>query len=114
MTASPQRELRLPKAPRSQTVELLYRIFGDLLVPFEQVRERYFSNLNQDNFTRALTSGRVALPITTLDTSAKRSRFIDIRHLAIFIDTQSDAADEEMANTQSHTLPRPHSNPEEN
>jgi len=104
MTASPQRELRLPKVPRSQTVELLYRIFGDLLVPFEQVRERYFSNLNQDNFTRALTSGRVALPITTLDTSAKRSRFIDIRHLAIFIDTQADAADEEMAKTQSHTL----------
>lgn len=103
MTASVQRELRLPKAPRSQTVELLYRIFGDLLVPFEQVRERYFSNLNQDNFTRALTSGRVALPITTLDTSAKRSRFIDIRHLAIFIDTQADAADEEMANTQSQT-----------
>ncbi|WP_260476765.1 pyocin activator PrtN family protein [Pseudomonas veronii] len=73
---------------------------GDLLVPVEQVRERYFSNLNQDNFTRALTSGRVALPITTLDTSAKRPRFIDIRHLAIFIDTQADAADEELTNAQ--------------
>jgi hypothetical protein len=100
MTASVQRELRLPIAPRSQTVDLLYRTLGDLLVPVEQVRERYFSNLNQDNFTRALTSGRVALPITTLDTSAKRPRFIDIRHLAIFIDTQADAADEVLTNTQ--------------
>ncbi|MFL9672791.1 pyocin activator PrtN family protein [Pseudomonas marginalis] len=100
MTASVQHELRLPIAPRSQTVDLLYRTLGDLLVPVEQVRERYFSNLNQDNFTRALTSGRVALPITTLDTSAKRPRFIDIRHLAIFIDTQADAADEELTKTQ--------------
>ena len=101
MTASAQRELRLPKAPRSQTVDLLHRTFGDLLVPLEKVRQHYFSNLNQDNFTRVLASGRVALPITTLDTSAKRSRFIDIRHLAIFIDTQADAADEEQANTQA-------------
>lgn len=60
------------------------------------MRERYFRNLNPDNFTRALTSGRVALPVTTLDTSAKRPRFIDIRHLAILIDAQADAADAEL------------------
>lgn len=95
MTPPPQRELRLPTAPRAQTVELLYRTLGDLLVPVDQVRERYFRNLNQDNFTRALASGRVALPVTTLDTSAKRPRFIDIRHLAILIDAQADAADVE-------------------
>ncbi|MFP6861262.1 pyocin activator PrtN family protein [Pseudomonas sp.] len=97
MTPPPQRELRLPPAPRAQTVELLYRTLGDLLVPVDQVRERYFRNLNPDNFTRALTSGRVALPVTTLDTSAKRPRFIDIRHLAILIDAQADAADAELA-----------------
>jgi hypothetical protein len=96
MTA-PQRELRLPTAPRAQTVELLYRTLGDLLVPVDQVRERYFRNLNPDNFTRALASGRVALPVTNLDTSAKRPRFIDIRHLAILIDAQADAADTELA-----------------
>lgn len=96
MTPPPQRELRLPPAPRAQTVELLYRTLGDLLVPVDQVRERYFRNLNPDNFTRALTSGRVALPVTTLDTSNKRPRFIDIRHLAILIDAQADAADAEL------------------
>ncbi|OPB08173.1 pyocin activator PrtN family protein [Pseudomonas synxantha] len=101
MTAAAQRELRLPPAPRGQTVELLYRTLGDLLVPVDDVRERYFRNLNPDNFTRALASGRVALPITTLDTSAKRPRFIDIRHLAIFIDAQADAADVELANDQT-------------
>lgn len=96
MTPPPQRELRLPTAPRAQTVELLYRTLGDLLVPVDQVRERYFRNLNQDNFTRALASGRVALPVTTLDESAKSPRFIDIRHLAILIDAQADAADAEL------------------
>ncbi len=101
MTAATQRELRLPPAPRSQTVELLYRTLGDLLVPVDVVRERYFRKLNPDNFTRALTSGRVALPITTLDPSAKQTRFVDIRHLAIFIDAQADAADEELTNNQA-------------
>lgn len=99
--STPQRELRLPPAPRSQTVELLYRTHGDLLVPVDQVRERYFRNLNADNFTRALASGRVALPVTTLDESAKRMRFIDIRHLATLIDAQADAADVELAITQA-------------
>ena len=28
--------------PRQETVELVYRIFGDVLVPLEQVRERWF------------------------------------------------------------------------
>jgi len=101
MTAAAQRELRLPPAPRGQTVELLYRTLGDLLVPIEEVRKRYFRNLNPDNFTRALTSGRLTLPVTTLDTSAKCPRFIDIRHLAIFVDAQADAADEELTNNQA-------------
>lgn len=92
MTA-PQRELRLPPAPRGQTVELLYRTFGDVLAPVDQVRARYFRNLNDDNFTRAINAGRVPLPVTSLDTSAKAPKFVDIRHLAIFIDTQADAAD---------------------
>lgn len=92
-----QQELRLPPAPRAQTVELLYRALGDVLVPVEQVRARYFRNLNDDNFTRALNAGRVQLPITTLDSSAKAPKFIDIRHLAILIDTQADAADSALA-----------------
>lgn len=51
--------------PRQETVELVYRIFGDVLVPLEQVRERWFRNLNKENFSKALACGRIALPVTT-------------------------------------------------
>lgn len=97
MSQATQRELRLPPAPRAQTVELLYRTFGDPLAPGEQVRTRYFQHLSADNFTRALRELRIPLPVTRLDTSSKADFFIDIRHLAIFIDTQAEAADAELA-----------------
>lgn len=92
-----QQEFRLPPAPKRETVELLYRTFGDVLAPCEQVRVRYFKHLDPDNFTRALNSLRVPLPVTTLDTSTKAHRFIDIRHLAIHIDARADQADDEVA-----------------
>ncbi len=82
-------------------MDLLYRTLGDLLVPVDVVRERYFHKLNPDNFTRALATGRVSLPITTLDRSVKQTRFVDIRHLAILIDAQADAAAEKLANHQA-------------
>lgn len=97
MSQATQRELRLPPAPRAQTVELLYRTFGDLLAPADQVRTRYFQHLSADNFTRALRELRIPLPVTRTDASAKADCFIDIRHLAIFIDTQAEAADAELA-----------------
>lgn len=97
MSQPNQRELRLPPAPRPQTVELLYRTFGDVLAPVDRVRERYFQQLSDDNFTRALRELRIPLPVTRLDPSAKAGRFIDIRHLATFIDIQADAADVELA-----------------
>ncbi|MCY1529375.1 Pyocin activator protein PrtN [compost metagenome] len=103
MSQHTQRELRLPPAPRAQTVEMLFRTFGDVLAPVEQVRARYFRNLNDDNFTRALNASRVLLPVTTLDTSAKAPKFIDIRHLAIFIDTRADTADAELADALTPT-----------
>jgi hypothetical protein len=97
MTQLNQRELRLPPAPRAQTVELLFRTFSDVLAPAEQVRERYFPHLTADNFTRALRELRVPLPVTKLDVSAKARQFIDIRHLAIYIDAQAEQADCELA-----------------
>jgi len=92
-----QQELRLPPAPRAQTVEMLYRTFGDVLAPADQVRDRYFRNLSADNFTRALNTGRLGLPVVCLDSSAKAPKFFDIRHLAIFIDNHADAADNAVA-----------------
>lgn len=95
-----QQALRLPPAPRPQTVELLFRALGDVIVPVDQVRHRYFPALNADNFTRALASGRIGLPVVLLDTSNRATKFIDIRHLAILIDAQADAADDAMTDTQ--------------
>ena len=84
---------------------MLYRTFGDVLAPAEAVRIRYFERLNPDNFTRAINSLRVPLPITTLDSSSKATRFIDIRHLAIYIDARSEQADDELAKATNPPQP---------
>lgn len=64
MSNAAQNPLRLHPAPESATVELLYRIFGDVLIPLEKVREQYFRNLNEQSFVTEINSGRIQLPIT--------------------------------------------------
>ncbi|MBD9657507.1 pyocin activator PrtN family protein [Pseudomonas sp. WHRI 8822A] len=103
-----QQALCAKQGPRTQTVEMLFRTFGDVLAPVQLVRDRYFRNLNVDNFTRALNTGRLGLPVVTLDSSAKAPKFIDIRHLAIFIDSQADVAGTGMA---EQSLERPSAAP---
>ncbi|SDI77079.1 Pyocin activator protein PrtN [Pseudomonas flavescens] len=75
-----------------QTLELLFRIHGDVLVPIDRVRTVYFRHLSPDNFIRAITSGRLNLPVTTLDSSAKAPKFIELHHLATYIDNCATAA----------------------
>ncbi|PPC76759.1 transcriptional regulator [Pokkaliibacter plantistimulans] len=92
-----QPPLRLQVAPRPETVELLYRSLGDVLVSAEVIRERYFRNLNAASFREAISKGHIPLPITTLYDSRKAPMFIDIRHFAAYIDAQAYAADEAQA-----------------
>lgn len=92
-----QASLPLMPAPRPETVELLYRTFGDVLVPLDQVRSKYFRNLNPENFGRALDPTRIRLPVITLDPSRKGLEFIDIRHLAAYIDARGSQADSDLA-----------------
>ena len=103
MTNKAQTPLRLQPAPESATVELLYRIFGDVLIPLEKVREQYFRNLNEQSFVAEINSGRIQLPITTLDNSRKAPKYAHIRHVASLIDIRAYKADEEM--------PRSHNDP---
>lgn len=103
--ATCQPNLRLMPAPRPNLVELLFRVFGDVLVPADQVRVRYFRNLNDETFDRALASGRIALPITTLDPSRKGLTYIEIHHLAVFIDLRSHQADVDLARRLATTEP---------
>ncbi len=91
-----QNALRLMPPPESVTVELLYRIFGDVLIPLEKVREQYFRNLNEQSFVAEINSGRIQLPITTLDSSRKAPKYAHIRHLASLIDIRAYKADEQM------------------
>ncbi|WP_350649020.1 pyocin activator PrtN family protein [Pseudomonas sp. HY13-MNA-CIBAN-0226] len=95
-----QTPLRLQPAPESATVELLYRTFGDVLIPLEKVREQYFRNLNEQSFVAEINSGRIQLPITTLDTSRKAPKYAHIRHIASLIDIRAYKADEEMLRPQ--------------
>ncbi|MGF6706976.1 pyocin activator PrtN family protein [Pseudomonas frederiksbergensis] len=110
MSNSAQNPLRLHPAPESATVELLYRIFGDVLIPLEKVREQYFRNLNEQSFVTEINSGRIQLPITTLDTSRKALKYAHIRHVASLIDIRAYKADEDMQRQQDgqrHVAPTP-------
>jgi hypothetical protein len=104
MSNTTQNPLRLHPAPESVTVELLYRIFGDVLIPLEKVREQYFRNLNEQSFVTEINSGRIQLPITTLDTSRKALKYAHIRHVASLIDIRAYKADESMQRQQGEPI----------
>jgi hypothetical protein len=88
-------------APETATVELLYRTFGDVLIPLDKLRVQYFRNLNEHSFAAEISSGRIQLPVTTLDTSRKAQKFAHIRHVAALIDIRAYKADEEQARLQT-------------
>lgn len=88
-----QYALRPSQAVDTATVELLYRTFGDVLIPLEKLRVQYFRNLNEQSFAAEVASGRIQLPVTTLDTSRKALKYAHIRHVAAFIDSQASRAD---------------------
>lgn len=79
-------------ARESGTTEMLYRMFGEILVPLDKVRTHYFRNLNEQTFLTEITSGRIRLPITTLDTSRKAIKYIHIRHIALLIELSAAKA----------------------
>lgn len=95
------------RPPESATVELLYRIFGYVLIPLEKVREQYFRNLNEQSFVTEINSGRIQLPITTLDTSRKALKYAHIRHVASLIDIRAYKADEDMQRQHDGQRPVP-------
>lgn len=97
MSNTNQIALRLPHAPDATTVELLYRTFGDVLIPLDKVRAQYFRNLNEDTFAEQLKVGRICLPVTTLDPSQKGQKFAHIRHVAALIDSRAYLADEKQS-----------------
>ena len=101
MSNSSQTPLRLLPAPESATVERVYRTFGDVLIPLEAVRVKYFRNLNEQTFASDLDSGRLPLPVTTLKDSRKSPKYVHVRHLAAWIDIRAYLADEEQAKKQT-------------
>ena len=90
-----QPPLRLMPAPETATIELLYRTFGDVLIPLEKLRVQYFRNLNEQSFAAEINSGRIQLPITTLDNSRKAPKYAHIKHVAALIDIRAYRADED-------------------
>lgn len=96
MSNASQTPLRLLPAPNNSTVEMLHHLFGDVLIPLEKLRVHYFKNLNEKTFTEAINSGRIQLPVTTLDLSVKALRYAHIRHVAALIDIRAYKADEDM------------------
>ncbi|MFJ3259682.1 pyocin activator PrtN family protein [Pseudomonas sp. NPDC086581] len=100
-----QATLGLFPAPRQALVELLHRTFGNPLIPLEQIRVTYFRNLNPESFTKAILSGRITLPIQTLDPSDKAPLFVEIHRLAVYIELRAQIADEELTQRLATTEP---------
>ncbi|TFY92777.1 transcriptional regulator [Pseudomonas kairouanensis] len=96
-----QTPLRLQLPPDASTVEMLHQLFGDVLIPLEKLRVHYFKNLNEKTFTEAVNSGRIQLPVITLDHSVKALRYAHIKHVAALIDARAYKADEEMPRPQN-------------
>ena len=103
MKDTQQAPLRLMPAPDPATVELLYRSFGDVLIPLDKLRVQYFRHLNEQSFAAEILSGRIQLPVTVLHSSRKAPKFAHIRHVAALIDIRAYKADEELARPQSDT-----------
>lgn len=98
-----QQQLRLLAPPRPMTVELLFRMFGNVVIPVEEVRTRLFRNLNAEQFRRALATERLPVPATTLDDSRKAPLYIEIHHLAAFVEHRAAVADSELSKLLSNT-----------
>lgn len=90
--------------PSADTVALLFEQFGDVLIPLENVRARYFRNLSPERFRRVVRTGQIPLPITTLDGSRKAQAYIHITQLADYIEHRAACA----ADEQDIELPPPH------
>jgi hypothetical protein len=92
-----QQVLRLHTPPRPSTLDMLFRMFGTVLVPREELRERLFRNVNEDRFKRVLGTPRLPLPVTTLEESREARQYIEIHHLAAYIDQRAARADNTLA-----------------
>lgn len=88
-----------PDAPDISTVALLFDIFGDVLIPLEDVRKRYYRNLNTPSLRRAIRDWRIPLPIVTVDQSAKAQPYVCIYQLAVLIETGALEALRDCPNT---------------
>jgi len=74
------------------TASVLLEQFGDVLIPVEAVRLRYFRNRNGETFGRALRDGEIPLPIVRLDDSHKSPRYVCLWQLAAYIDWRAAQA----------------------
>lgn len=96
MTDDRQPPLRLLPGARVFTLEKLFAQFGDVLIPLDTVRARYFRNLNEETFAQVIGSKRLPLPVTTLETGRKAMKYVEIHHLAAYIETRAYQADESL------------------
>lgn len=69
-----------------EIVELVYCIFGDVLVLLEQVCECWFCNLNKENFSKVLVCGWIVLLVMIFDDSYKVMQFVVFDYFVVYVD----------------------------
>ncbi|WP_236211351.1 pyocin activator PrtN family protein [Metapseudomonas otitidis] len=91
-----QQRIRLQVQPRPITVELLFRMFGSVLIPVEEARDRFMPYMNSETFKGVPGSPRLPIPVTTLEDGNRALRFFEIHHLAAHIEHRAGLADAEL------------------
>lgn len=75
---------------------LMAQYEGCAIISLEQICKDYFTHLTPAMFQRKVLSGQIQIPITRLEPSQKSAKGIHITDLALYLDTQRNAAVKEI------------------
>lgn len=71
---------------------LMAQYGGRAVIPVADVCRDFFSHLSEDKFSRKVSAGEIAIPITRMEDSQKAAKGVHIMDLADYIDRQRAAA----------------------
>jgi hypothetical protein len=77
------------------TLLLMAQYNGRAVIPIENVRQDFFSHLNQAEFRRKLAAGDIDLAIVRMDKSQKTALGVHLQDLATYVDQRRAEAERE-------------------
>ena len=74
---------------------LMAQYNGKAIIPLDEVRRDFFSQLTLPKFLRKLSSGDIALPLMRIETSQKCAKGVHLQDLADYLDKRRQVAQRE-------------------